>query len=69
MSAVLGTVTISPAQARAACTALAVAVCADDIEDCLTWHGGLGADRCEFCEALVILRSGAGYWPKDHLRP
>jgi hypothetical protein len=56
-------------QANAAVLSLARVNLALDPDDCTTWHNGLGADSCEFCEALVILRQAAGYTPKDHLRP
>lgn len=56
-------------QANAAVLSLARVILAIDPDDCTTWHNGLGADECEFCEALVILRSAAGYTPNDHLRP
>jgi hypothetical protein len=60
---------LTPPQANAAVLTLAPVVLASDIADCTTWHNGLGADECEFCEALVILRHAAGYTPRDHLRP
>lgn len=56
-------------QANAAVLSLARVILAIDPDDCTTWHNGLGADECEFCEALVILRQAAGYTPNDYLRP
>jgi hypothetical protein len=65
----LRTVTINTEQAKAAVLALLTVVAGTDVEDCNTWHGGLGTDLCEFCEALVILRAAAGYTPTDWVRP
>jgi hypothetical protein len=62
-------VSLTVEQANAATIAIAKVICASDIEDSDTWHGGIGTDLCEFCEALVIMRAAAGHSAKDCLRP
>lgn len=63
------TITITTEQAKAACISITRTINAQDIEDTDTWHGGIGSDLCEFCEALIILRAAAGYTPTDCYRP
>ncbi len=63
------TIRIHTEHAKAATIALLHAVAGTDPIDERTWHGGLGADLCDHCCALVVLRHAAGYSAADHLRP
>ncbi len=47
------TLTLKFREMEAVATVLANAVAASDWEDPDTFHGGLGADQCEFCTTLL----------------
>jgi hypothetical protein len=62
-------VQLTEAEALSAALALLLAICGADLNNEANWHGGLGADGCSACNAIVNLRPAAGILVTDHLRP